>query len=459
MRTLLTTMVLIGLILFIGSCASFDQEAEYEHSVTLMTVAPGHFHAALIQKQMYPQLNPRTYVYAPDGSEVDAYLANIEQFNTRETDPTNWDPQVYRGDDYLDKALSERKGDMVMLAGNNRKKTEYIKSFVDAGYHVYSDKPMCIDRAGFELLKEAFAEAEEKDLMLYDIMTERYQINSILQRKLSQMPEVFGELRTGSPQEPSIVLESVHHFFKYVAGNPLVRPEWYFDTTQQGEGIVDVTTHLVDQSQWKGFPDEIIDYKTDVEMLSAERWPTLISLEQFQRVTQADEFPDYLKAQLNEDGKLPCYANGRIDYTLNDVHVRVEVVWDYEAPPGGDDTHYCLMRGSKSDLVILQGAEQDYKAELYVRPADGTDPDELESALESAIAEIGQIYPGVSLNRQDDQWHIYIPDEYRIGHEAHFGKVTEKYLGFLEQGQMPDWEVPNMITKYYITTSALEMAR
>ena len=50
------------------------------------------------------------------------------------------------------------------------------------------------------------------------------------------------------------------------------------------------------------------------------------------------------------------------------------------------------------------------------------------------------------------------PDKYRIGHEAHFGQVTEKYLRFLVDGKLPDWEVPNMIAKYYTTTMALEMA-
>ncbi len=40
---------------------------------------------------------------------------------------------------------------------------------------------------------------------------------------------------------------------------------------------------------------------------------------------------------------------------------------------------------------------------------------------------------------------------YRIGHEAHFAQVTKKYLQYLEQGKLPDWEVPNMITKYYTT--------
>ncbi|GAH60755.1 unnamed protein product, partial [marine sediment metagenome] len=47
----------------------------------------------------------------------------------------------------------------------------------------------------------------------------------------------------------------------------------------------------------------------------------------------------------------------------------------------------------------------------------------------------------------------------RIGHEAHFGQVTGKFLGYLVDGKLPAWEVPNMITKYYITTEALKLAR
>jgi hypothetical protein len=45
-----------------------------------------------------------------------------------------------------------------------------------------------------------------------------------------------------------------------------------------------------------------------------------------------------------------------------------------------------------------------------------------------------------------------------VGHEAHFGQVAEKYLGFLVQGSMPEWEVPNMIVKYYTTTEGLKAA-
>jgi hypothetical protein len=54
---------------------------------------------------------------------------------------------------------------------------------------------------------------------------------------------------------------------------------------------------------------------------------------------------------------------------------------------------------------------------------------------------------------------LLIPESYRNGHEAHFGQVTEKYLNFLNRGAMPEWEVPNMLAKYYITTHALEVAK
>jgi hypothetical protein len=34
----------------------------------------------------------------------------------------------------------------------------------------------------------------------------------------------------------------------------------------------------------------------------------------------------------------------------------------------------------------------------------------------------------------------------------------ERYLQYLKDGKLPDWEVPCMIAKYYTTTKALEIA-
>ena len=52
-----------------------------------------------------------------------------------------------------------------------------------------------------------------------------------------------------------------------------------------------------------------------------------------------------------------------------------------------------------------------------------------------------------------------MPASYHIGHEAHFGQVAAGFLAYLKAGAMPDWEVPNMLAKYFTTTRALELAR
>ena len=433
-----------------------------EGEVKLMVLDPGHFHAALVQKASYPQVNQEVYVYAPEGPELRAYLESIESYNSREVDPTNWKLEVYTGPDFLTKMIEEKPGNVMLTAGNNQQKTESIKATVDAGINVLADKPMAIDAKDFELLQQAFASAQEKDVLLYDIMTERYEISTMLQREFSMMPEVFGTLIKGSPEDPAITKESVHHFFKYVSGKPLIRPAWFFDVSQEGNGIVDVTTHLVDLVQWESFPGQIIDYKEDIEMLSARRWQTRLTLPEFQKVTGLSEYPDYLLKDVVEDKNLNVFSNGEINYKINDIHARVSVIWNYQAPEGTGDTHYSIMKGTKANLVIRQGAEQNYKPELYIEPVKGVNLTDYETQLEQAVQELQESFPGVQLEKSgiagQQQWKVIIPENLREGHEAHFAQVTKKYLQYLTEGKLPDWEVPNMITKYFITTKALEMA-
>jgi hypothetical protein len=55
-------------------------------------------------------------------------------------------------------------------------------------------------------------------------------------------------------------------------------------------------------------------------------------------------------------------------------------------------------------------------------------------------------------------WEVIIPEKYKVGHEAHFTQVTQKYLGFLAAGKMPRWEENNMIAKYYTIMQAYQLA-
>jgi len=458
---------LLGFCLLTGSCHAQGKPAGAENrpaedTVKLVILDPGHYHAALVQKSMYEQVDPAVHVYAPDGPDVQDYLKQIAQFNSREQDPTHWRQKVHLGEDFLERMLAEKSGDIVVLSGNNRRKAEYIKASIDAGFNVFCDKPMCIDPEGFKLLEQAFASARQKKVLLFDIMTERYNATCILQKLLVLDRELFGELQAGSAEDPGVVKESVHHFFKYVAGAPIRRPAWYFDTTQQGEGLVDVTTHLIDLAMWTCFPDEAIDYRKDVAMEKTYRWPTMITREQYEKVTGLSDFPGFLKSKLNDDGVLPCYSNGEMIYTLKGICVKLSVTWNFEAPQGGGDTRHSLFRGSKAHVIIRQGKEQNYKPEVYVEPAPGANADELAASLKNAVARLQTKFPGLEAKEESvprPSWHIIIPEECHIGHEAHFQKVLEAYLQYLDKGRLPDWEVPNMLAKYYITTRALEMAK
>lgn len=445
------------------ACSSKKKHAEgftgAPGEVKLITLDPGHFHAALVQKVSYPQVSKDVYVYAPTGFDVNEHLKRIEGFNTRAENPTLWNEFVYTGTDYLEKMLAEKKGNVMIQAGNNGKKTEYIKKTLEAGINVLSDKPMAINSQNFKLLEECFDIARQKNVLLYDIMTERNEITTMLQRELSTIPAIYGEQLKGSPDEPTIVKESVHHLFKLVDNKPLTRPVWYFDVTQQGEGIVDVTTHLVDLVQWEAFPEQIIDYKKDIELVDANRWTTSISPEEFKQVTGTDAYPDFLKKDVEND-TLKVYCNGDIVYKIKGVTAKVSVIWNYTFPKGGGDTHFSVMKGSKADLVIRQGQEQGYKPELYIEALPDIDLAAYEKELATAMSTVADKYPGVALDKvSDNVWQVQIPATYRVRHEAHFGQVMENYLQYLQDGKLPDWEVPNMIAKYYVTTHALEMAK
>ena len=456
-------LFLLGLpmVLVISSCGSGGSRKKSEglmenkYEVKLITVDPGHFHAALVQKIMYDQVSPEVHVYAPEGPDVQQHLDRISSFNSRSENPTTWNEVVYKGDDFFEKMLADKPGNVVVLSGNNRKKAEYIIKSINAGLNVLADKPMIISPEDFPKLEEVLGVAQGKGILLYDIMTERYEVTTILQKLLSQKEEIFGKLINGSKEDPAVTKVSVHHFSKIVSGTPLIRPAWFFDVEQQGEGIVDVTTHLVDLIQWECFPEQILS-PGDIIMVEARRWPTIISKDQFKGVTGLDKFPDYLQKDV-KDGALNVFANGEMIYQVKGIWAKVSVEWKYEAPPGGGDTHYSVMHGTQCDLVIKQGADENFVPTLYLENVKGISVNDFTDNLKKSLVTL--TYNNLQIEKvNNNTLKIIIPAEYRVGHEEHFAQVTAKFLEYLKAGILPDWEVPGMITKYYTTTSALKKA-
>jgi len=398
----------------------------------LITVDPGHFHAALIQKEAYPGVSNRVAVYAPLSTDLTDHMNRIVRFNQRAERPTAWELDIHTSPDFLDRLANEPRGGVVVLSGRNRLKIQYILAALRAGMHVLADKPWIIREEDLPLLAEALALAGRSGLVAYDIMTERYEITSILQRELVNSPAVFGEIVAGSEAEPGVYMESIHHILKLVAGVPNLRPTWFFDVAEQGEALADVGTHLVDLTQWTLFPGATLDPARDIAIGSASRWPTKMTAEQFKQVTgQAGPALDY-------------YCNTRASYAIRGVHVKLDVLWNWESPTG--DTHLAIYRGTKSRVEVRQGAAENFRPELYVVGDVG-------AALIPTVTALSKQYPGIAVEDRGGEFRITIPDSYRVGHEAHFAQVAGQFFDYLRHPEtFPAWENPGMLAKYAVST-------
>src|SRR5215213_6189630 len=101
-----------------------EEQRSTMSEVRLMTVDPGHFHAALVQKEMYPGVAARVDVYAPLGPDLYEHLKRIDAFNRRAASPTAWSVDVHSSADYFERMLRERPGNVVVFSGRNGSKIE-----------------------------------------------------------------------------------------------------------------------------------------------------------------------------------------------------------------------------------------------------------------------------------------------------------------------------------------------
>jgi predicted dehydrogenase len=444
----------------VGVAAATSQESRPAVTdVRLMTLDPGHFHAALIQKEMYPGVAARVDIFAPGGNDLDEHLKRVNAFNQRVDRPTTWQTQVHTSPDFLASMLRQKPGNVVVLSGRNRPKIDRIRQSVGAGLHVLGDKPWILTSEDLPKLAATLGEADEKGVVAYDIMTERFEITTILQRALVNDPATFGEVVRGTEADPGVYMESVHYLMKVVSGAPNIRPPWFFDTAEQGEGLNDIGTHLVDLVQWTLFPDRALDYRTDIKVLAAQRWPTWIPEADYRRVTSQAQFDSSLAPSV-KDGRLEYYANTLVSYAVRDVHTKLNVIWDWEAAPGSGDTHFAYYRGTRSRVEVRQTKADRFLPALYIVPASAAVKAEVLAAVKAKIASLQRAYPGVGVEDRGAEIHLTVPDGLRVGHEAHFAEVATNFLKYLRDRQtLPTWERPNMLAKYYVTTTGTELSR
>ena len=417
---------------------------------TLVILNPGHFHAALTLRGPHPLISDDIHVFAEDGPDLDNFLRLVHSFNDRPVNPTRWTLYVYRGADYLEKLLAQRPGKVVIVAGRNNEKMPLIHLLHAQGFFVLGDKPWLIESEQIGLLREVTAAPP----LAMDIMTERHDIANRLQQALVRQAAIFGRFRLDGDQ-PAIAIRSVHHLYKMVNKRPLQRPAWYFDPVAQGEGITDVTTHLVDLVQWMTGAGVRFDFDRDVERLSARQWPTVISLDIFSRITGLEDFPEILHDQV-ADGALQYLCNAALSYRFRGIPVEIETLWGLEAPEGGGDLHRAVLRGTRSDLIVDQGPETGLLTTLSVNPVDSRKA--FAEALADAIEMMQGEFPGLGFEPAGMGFRITIPKALRTTHEQHFAAVLQTFLTYLDEGKWPGNLGSDLECKYTLLAQALELS-
>ncbi len=418
---------------------------------TLVILNPGHFHAALTLRERHPLIDDDIHVFAEDGPDVDNFVRLVHAFNDRAVNPTHWTLYVYRGPDYLEKLLAQRPGEVVILAGRNNEKMPLIHLLHAQGFRVLGDKPWLIESGQIGPLRQVTASAP----LAMDIMTERHEIANRLQKTFMRQAAVFGDFRLDD-DKPAISIRSVHHLYKLVDDRPLQRPAWYFDPAAQGEGIMDVTTHLVDLVQWMTGNGTHFDFERDVDRLSARQWPTAVPRDVFSRITGLEDFPEILRDNVTGDA-LQFLCNAALSYRLRGIPVEIETLWGLEEPAGGGDLHQAILRGSKADLVVDKGAETEFLTTLTINPVEGGKA--YAETLDSAVAGMQVEFPGIGIEPAGKGFRVVIPRALRTSHEQHFAAVLQTFLTYLDEGNPPGNLGSDLDAKYTLLARALELSR
>jgi predicted dehydrogenase len=153
----------------------------------------------------------------------------------------------FLGFDAVDKVIASGV-DIVILTTPPGFRPQHIRKCVEAGKHVFCEKPMAVDAPGVRLLLESAARAKEKKLALVAGFCWRY---NPAERQIMQ------RIHDGQIGEPLALQNTYNTGFLWVNRR---KPEWndmtyqlrnwYYYAWLSGDHIVEQAVHSIDKMQW-----------------------------------------------------------------------------------------------------------------------------------------------------------------------------------------------------------------
>ena len=406
---------------------------------TLLFLDPGHFHAALTLRVPQARVADEIFVYAREGAELRDFLALVERFNRRSPDTTRWRPVVTTSDDPLERLVTERRGDVVVLAGKNGGKARTIRRLHESGFHVLADKPWLVEPADLEHVRASLASWP----LAAEIITGRHDLAARLVKRLVGTPALFGSFRDDGP---AIEQESVHQLEKLVDGAPLRRPWWFFDVRVQGSGPVDIPTHVVDQAQWL-----VGDDAAAPALVSARAWSTPVPAKAFCRITGEAGFPRELDPFIEGDS-LSYRCNAELVYRIGRATASAATRWNLSASGGGDASR-SVAHGTRADIRMEQSARTGHRRKVFVEPR--TDAAEVVRALRDEVTAWQADLAGLAVVPAGaGSYEVAVPPSLDGGHETHFPRVLDEFLRIVDDYRWPAELAERMLAKYALLAEA-----
>ena len=387
---------------------------------TLLILEPSHFHAALALAAPQPLLARRVHVYARPGAELRDFLGNVSKLNRALRPESQWIFDVHESETPTQMLIEERRGDVVLLANRNDEKLPILAHLHQSGFHVLADKPWILNSDSLPYLDRVTA----KPPLAMDMMTGSHDPLARLLSRMVAHPVVFGAFVT---EVPAIEIEAVHHLCKVVAGAPVRRPPWYYDVNVQGDGMVDLHSHMVDDVLRLLGAGSALEPEPDFEVRDAQRYSTPVPLDVFRESTGEGAFPSNLADRIEGDTlRLAC--NGYVEYRLAGILVRQRAEWRPRQPPNGGDSYRSLVRGSCSSVEVTTGPETGFRPQLDLLAASPRCAAAVEKTLEVWTSE----FSGLEVERAGKNRWVFRIEEPDSEHE-HLPDVLAEFLSLVDR--------------------------
>jgi len=185
-----------------------------------------------------------------DKNAIESSLANLKASNKIERQVAVEDSFKFVGLDAYQKVIDTC--DVVLLASPPGFRPVHLKAAVEAGKHIFTEKPMATDAPGVRSVIESVKKAKEKKLSVVAGFCWRYDLprralfKRIHEGQIGDVVAIYGTYLTSpvKPMPPADSRPAGITDLEWMVRN------WYNFTFLSGDGLVEQAIHTVDWLQW-----------------------------------------------------------------------------------------------------------------------------------------------------------------------------------------------------------------